>query len=52
MKMTELKSKLVYKTTDKKWDKLREVWRKKFPKDTGGMNKAIDRAIDHFVKNG
>ena len=48
--MTELKSKIVFKTTDEKWDKLRIINHKLNPEDMN-MNQAINRAIDYYLKN-
>jgi len=48
--VAELKSKKVFKTTDKWWDKLRESHRSKYPKDDNSMNLALQRALEEFVK--
>lgn len=47
---SRLKSKIVFKTTDEYWNKLREAHRKKYPGDINNMNLALQRAVEEFVK--
>lgn len=48
--MSQLKSKIVFITTDSWWEKLRAAHRKKYPNDKNDMNLALHRALEEFVK--
>jgi hypothetical protein len=49
MSIEEKKSKIVFCTTDKLWDKLRATHRTTYPEDKT-MNDALTRAVEEFTK--
>ena len=46
----ELKTKIMFKTTDELWEKLRIAHRIKYSNDKSVMNLALSRALEEFIK--